>query len=120
MYFDKLKPGMMLAPLKSLFAEDFIGDAVAKVRLRNSALADKLQQLTELKFESTEDLKKFCNQARKLIAAQAEQARDRMASQVDNTVSQVVGRSFGMDDISNMSKVSFPQCLLEHLDMGTA
>eukprot|EP00961_Rhodomonas_salina_P105286 1418112-Rhodomonas_salina.1 len=122
MYLDKLKPGMMLAPLKTLFAEDFIRDAVAKVRQRvpDPAVAYKLQQITQNPFQSTEDLRKFCEQAREMIASQVEQARDRMASQVDNTVAQVIGHCFGSADTLAMSKVDFPNVLLQQLDMGTA
>eukprot|EP00961_Rhodomonas_salina_P006660 90453-Rhodomonas_salina.1 len=106
MYFDKLKPGMMLAPLKALFAEDFIRDAVAKARetIPDKAVADKLQKLTEIKFESADDLKKFCNEAREMIASQVDQASEMAASQVDSTVSQVVGHCFGSDDVPTMPK----------------
>eukprot|EP00961_Rhodomonas_salina_P225016 3042368-Rhodomonas_salina.1 len=65
---DRIKPGMLLAPLKDLMAEDFVQLAVAKAKqlIPDPNVSAKLQKLTEIKFETKQDVRKFCSQAREL------------------------------------------------------
>eukprot|EP00961_Rhodomonas_salina_P108989 1466868-Rhodomonas_salina.1 len=59
----------MLAPLRAVFSQGFVRDGVAKARktIPDPAVADKLQKLSEISFESKADLTAFCSQARELV-----------------------------------------------------
>eukprot|EP00961_Rhodomonas_salina_P200682 2707360-Rhodomonas_salina.3 len=72
-----MAPGMLLAPLKELFHDETIKEACESVKkkIKDETLGSSLDQLTAIKYETSEDLAEFALVARSLAPLPSPRAR---------------------------------------------